>query len=320
MKAGRCPGKAGEYRCLSNSDNPRKLDPTQAPFWAVAELCLKSCAPLRRDLIPNGDALSFEHLSTNQPSLFAEPESASASPAPRVRSARSANRAAWWEQDLSRTATYLMGQARNDEERAFVERLYDDAMAEGPDFINYRGKSAFLAAPRLGIDRNAYARILNALEAIERGTYRTSREKGKQGIPRTVARVLKALLNLALQYGEVRPSLVGIARLACACKQTVVNCLKLLSRYGFVIVHRRIKRIRTALGFKVVQDTNTYTIQEPQGLGAIALRMFRQASESRKWSPSSTDIHSTKGAGKTSGQSEVPDGVYTSLYDDWQAA
>ena len=51
-----------------------------------------------------------------------------------IRSLRSANRAAWWEQDLSRTATYLMGQARTDDERAFVERLYDEAMAEGPDF------------------------------------------------------------------------------------------------------------------------------------------------------------------------------------------
>ena len=119
--------------------------------------------------------MSFERLSTNQPSLFTEPESAGASPAPRVKSARSANRAAWWQQDLNRTATYLMGQARNDDERAFVERLYDEAMAEGPDFINYRGKSAFLAAPRLGIDRNAYARILNALDLIERGTYRSCR-------------------------------------------------------------------------------------------------------------------------------------------------
>ena len=127
---------------------------------------------------------------------------------------------------------------------------YDEALAEGPDFINYRGKSAFLAAPRLGIDRNAYARILNALEAIEQGTYRTAREKGKQGIPQAMSRMLKALLNLALQYGEVRPSLVGIARMACACKQTVVNCLKLLSLYGFVIVHGRIKRIRTALGLQ----------------------------------------------------------------------
>ena len=80
--------------------------------------------------------------------------------------------------------------------------------------------------------------------------------------------------------GEVRPSLVGIARLACACKQTVVNCLKLLSLYGFVIVHRRIKRIRTALGFKVVQDTNAYTIQEPQ---ALALRRNRRRAACPIW-------------------------------------
>jgi hypothetical protein len=39
-------------------------------------------------------------------------------------------------------------------------------MSEGPDFINCRGKSAFLAALRLGIDRNACARIQNALENL----------------------------------------------------------------------------------------------------------------------------------------------------------
>jgi hypothetical protein len=190
---------------------------------------------------------------------------------------------------------------------------------EGPDFINYRSKSAFDAAPRLGIDRNAYARILNALDMIERGTYRHCREKGKQGIPRTVARVLKCLLNLALHYGEVRPSLDGIARLACVCKQTVVNCLKVLELYGFVIVHRRIKRIRTALGFKVVQDTNAYTIQEPQGLGARAVHVFRQASESRKWPASSTQSHPIKKNGQGSRPWGIPDGVYGSLYAQWEA-
>ena len=87
---------------------------------------------------------------------------------------------------------------------------------------------------------------MNALDLIERGTYRNCPEKGKQGITRTTARVLKSLLNLALHYGEVRPSLDGIARLACVCKQTVVDCLKLLEFYGFVVIHRRIKRIRTA--------------------------------------------------------------------------
>ncbi len=168
--------------------------------------------------------MSFEQLSTNQPGLFAELEPPTPPPAPRVHSARSFNRASAWQHDLSRTATYLMGQARTADERAFVERLYDDAMAEGPDFINYRGKSAFQAAPKLGIDRNAYARILNALEAIERGTYRTCREAGKQGIPRTVAKVLKALLNLALQYGldptVVSPSAIW-ARIAAKPAETL---------------------------------------------------------------------------------------------------
>ena len=54
-----------------------------------------------------------------------------------------------------------MGQARTEDERAFVERLYDEALKEkGQDFTNYRAKSLFQAAPKLGIDRNAYARIL----------------------------------------------------------------------------------------------------------------------------------------------------------------
>jgi hypothetical protein len=93
-----------------------------------------------------------------------------------------------------------------------------------------------------------------------------------------------------------------------------------LSLYGFVIVHRRIKRIRTPLGFKVVQDTNAYTIQEPEGLGAMAVRMFRQASESRKRSPSSIDIHSSRRPRPSTASNELPDGVYTTLYDQWAGA
>lgn len=247
----------------------------------------------------------FTQVSETSPALFHEFDAAPEKPA-RVKSPRSRNRASAWESDLCKTVAYLFGQARTDEERAFIERLYEEAEAEGPDFTKYRSKSAFMNAPKLGIDRNAYARILNALEMIERGTYRQCREKGKQGIPRTAARILKALLNLALQYGEVRPSLLGLATLACVCKQTVVNCLKLLQLYGFVEVHRRIKRIRTALGFKVVQDTNAYTIREPQGLGAMALRMFKQASESRSLPASFKDSSFNKSGGRNSGSRPQP--------------
>jgi RNA polymerase-binding transcription factor DksA len=265
--------------------------------------------------------MSFDQVSTNQPALFSGMDAETTPPCPLpVKSARSRNRAAWWRQDLERTAAYLMGQARTGEERAFVEELYEQAVEHGPDFTHYRSKSAFMNAPKLGLDRNAYARILNALDMIERGTYRHCRDKGKQGIPRTVARVLKCLLNLALQYGEVRPSLDGIARLACVAKQTVVNCLKVLAFYGFVEVHRRIKRIPTALGFKVVQDTNAYTIQEPRGLGALAASIFKRASESKKRSASSTEIHSIKRTGQTSQLSRVPDGVYDALYAQWESS
>lgn len=262
--------------------------------------------------------MSFVTISANQGALFDE-FPGSESPAPRVRSPRSANRAAAWERDLAQSASYLMGECRSEAEREFVSRLYDEAAERGPDFIHYRAKSAFQAAPKLGIDRNGYARILNALDAIERGTYRNCREKNKQGIPRTVARVLKALLNLALQYGEVRPSLEGLGKLACVCKQTVVNCLKVLQLYGFVIVHRRIKRIRTPLGFKVVQDCNAYTIQEPRGLGAIAVRLFRQASESRKSSPSSKDSSFNKTKGQNSAHQTPTRWAWGDLQEAWEA-
>jgi hypothetical protein len=262
--------------------------------------------------------MSFDPISANQAALF-DAFPVSESPAPRVRSPRSANRAAAWERDLAQSASYLSGQCRTDAEREAIWRAYEEAAVEGPDFTRYRSHSAFQAAPRLGIDRNAYARILNALEAIERGTYRQCREKGKQGVPRTVARVLKALLNLALQYGEVRPSQVGLAKLANCCKQTVVNCLKVLQLYGFVVVHRRIKRIRTPLGFKVVQDCNAYTIQEPQGLGAMALKLFRQASESRKWSPSSKDSSFNTTKGRNSAHQTPAKGAWGDLREAWEA-
>jgi len=262
--------------------------------------------------------MSFEPICDSSPALF--PELADETqPSSRARSPRSANRAGAWARDLAQGFTYLMGQARTEDERDAIEGLYDAAAAEGPDFTRYRSKSAFMNAPKLGIDRNAYARILNALEAIERGTYRQCRAKGKQGIPRTVARVLKALLNLALQYGEVRPSLLGLAKLACVCKQTVVSCLKLLELYGFVEVHRRIKRIRTPLGFKTVQDTNAYTIREPQGLGAMALKLFRQASESRKWPASTKDSSFNKRPGQNSGLSTPSKGGWGELQEAWES-
>ena len=63
-QAGRCPAKPGISRCGS-PEIPRKAELLQVPFLAAAELCPRIVRALRRDLIPNGEAMSFERLSTN---------------------------------------------------------------------------------------------------------------------------------------------------------------------------------------------------------------------------------------------------------------
>ncbi|WP_040620583.1 hypothetical protein [Rhodovulum sp. PH10] len=265
--------------------------------------------------IPLSDVLQLHF-----PEVTGAPRDSVPSPTGKVTSPRSRNRAAAWAQDMARAHAYMSSRARSEAEQEAADRLYEEALRQGPDFTRYRTGSDFREAPRLNIDRNAYARIIFALEMIERGTYRHSRKKGKQGIPRTAARVLKALLGLAMRHGRVYPSLLGLAQLACVCKQTVVECLKLLELYGFVVVHRRCKRIRTPLGFKVVQDTNAYTVQEPRGLGALALSVFQRASESRKLAASSFQSHSIKEQKQNPLPWGIPDGVYGNLRVQWEAS
>jgi hypothetical protein len=65
-------------------------------------------------------------------------------------------------------------------------------LEEGPDFARYLAKRAYTEAPKLGVHRHAYARILHALDMTKRGTNRNCREKGKQGTPRTVAKFSNA--------------------------------------------------------------------------------------------------------------------------------
>eukprot|EP01037_Dinobryon_pediforme_P018647 gene18647-18943_t len=208
----------------------------------------------------------FGAASYTEPSLFPEIEGADLSPLPRQ--ARARGREADWQQQMARAYSYAAGRARGPEEREQIESAYETAISQGADFTRYRGKSGFIDAPRISIDRNAAARIKFMIACIQRGSWRV-KDKGKHGglIPRTVVPVFDALVRLAFKHGRVFPSLVGLAQLAMCCKQTVVQALKVLEFYGFIRVHRRVKRIRTPLGFKVVQDTNAYEITEPNGWG-----------------------------------------------------
>jgi hypothetical protein len=58
-------------------------------------------------------------------------------------------------------------------------------------------------------------------------------------------------------------------------KPTVVKAISTLALMGFITVYRRIKRIRTALGIRVVQDSNAYSYHPPTGLGALGWAIWR---------------------------------------------
>jgi hypothetical protein len=126
----------------------------------------------------------------------------------------------------------------------------------------YRGGSDFRDAPVLHLDRNAIAKIKAACHALETAAWK-GRAKGKHGGMTPAQRVLDALLwryrpgkGLTLPYE-------AIAEAAHYCRRTIADALARLKRLGLITVHRRLKRIKTTLGFKVVQDWNAYELHPP---------------------------------------------------------
>jgi hypothetical protein len=245
--------------------------------------------------------------------------------------ARARNRAARWQSDMGRAYAYAAGRAATPQEAAALEKAYEQTIEDGPDFTRYRRGSSFTPPPKVSIDRNAATRMRVRLHAIFKGSW-ASKEKGKHCgvIQRTTLDVFDALLGLAGKYGQVFPSLEGLAQLSKCCKNTVIAALKELERFGFVTKHRRLKRVKSELGVRVVQDTNAYDLHDPiGGLGAMALRLFSggaaggackgDPSESNKWAARSPDSFSSKKQPAKSAPSWPPDTPWGQLREAWEA-
>jgi DNA-binding transcriptional MocR family regulator len=119
------------------------------------------------------------------------------------------------------------------------------------------------------------------------------RKKGKHGgtLGRAAMEVLRTMLFVIKKIdGKLFPSIEALAILCRMSKQTIVTALKVLEQMGFVTVHKRIKRIQTPLGARVVQDSNAYEFHFPKiGLGALAMAVFcGRSSESKNSDASST--------------------------------
>jgi biotin operon repressor len=211
------------------------------------------------------------------------PDTSSDESKPKVRKIRCADRAIRWRADLERHYGRLIVEAKTPADQTRIEESYNADLKRGPDFSRVRRNANTFGMPVIrGLDRNLLAKVVFNFERIAHGLWRTDRKsardhgrKIKRTLPASVLPVLKALVRLTVKHaGRVFPSLEGLAFSAGCSRATCIEAVKLLEAWGFLKITRRCKRVQTTVGMRLVQDTSVYELQEPQGLAAMAARIF----------------------------------------------
>jgi hypothetical protein len=248
-----------------------------------------------------------------------------APPAPA--SIRARTRAADWEKQIARAFLYVHGRAQTPEEAAELERLYEAALAQGPDFIHCRGKSELKDAPEINLDANGITKLMVTFYTMTRNAWtRKGRGKHRGLVSRCAEEVFKALLYLAGKYQRLFPSIKGLAYLARCCPQSVSDALNQLEALGLVTRHRRLKRVMTPLGFKTVQNTNAYELHPPKtGLGKLAEAMFgskkpANTTESNNSRASASRVSLPCAPAVPKPKFEAPGKSLNVLYEQWKTA
>lgn len=206
---------------------------------------------------------------------------------------RCQQREAQWRTSLNKAAAQLMLACPNHTEE-ISDRL-EREIEDGPDFSRCRRGSEFKSPPQVNTDRNFIARIMFMANVIERKSW-LNRAKGKQG--GTFGRSAIALLHVLLyvvnkKSGYLAPSYDTLARLSRMSRRSVITAMQVLERMGFVTIHRRVRRVKTLLGVKMVQDCNAYEYHLPKGLGALAWSIFKPSSECKNFSASNPQKKNT---------------------------
>ena len=199
MRAGRCPGKPGKIRRLATLILPENLNSLQGPFWPAAKLCRKSCAPLRRDLIPK-----------EKPCLPIKPTTL---------------KAIWRDHGAGRLSDADAQAAAEAVHARRARREGDDTARAGKAACGLprpAARRAKIFGPGRGrpIDRNARARLMHQALAKRR----------RRIITRADLDVLRALLFDFLNRADGRcfPSLQTIAKAVGCAVSTVAEAIKRL--------------------------------------------------------------------------------------------
>ena len=204
---------------------------------------------------------------------------------PKIRSARSQNRAAAHAYDLAQWREYRLAMARSDLEREAVEAEYAKRLQAGPDFCHYRTGSNFSEPHVHELDKGGKQAVLTAFDQVRAWLYRNQRKPHGQAVSRAYREVLSVLLSFAVKYGRAYPSIATIAKLACCSERTVGRALIWLRMFGFLDWQRRIKRLQTGLGTMVRQTSNAYKLAL-SGLAAIGAGILGKAATGHNCRPS----------------------------------
>ena len=207
---------------------------------------------------------------------------------PRAGVARSLHKQQAWRSQVDRTYAWLDSVATSALDRQSLEAAYRSELNSGPDFTRVRRGSDFTT--RKAADRSQLDDVMREFLAVDRNTFQADRATAaatgrpfRRTIPSRAEKVLRALVALARRHDAVFPSLARIASMAQCSRRTAVRIVAVLQELGFVRVHRRRKRISTALGARQVQDTSSYQIQHPKtanGFGAMISKLFGQSTRS----------------------------------------
>ena len=131
---------------------------------------------------------------------------------------------------------------------------------------------------------------------IERKSW-ACRKKGKHGgtLGTVAIELLRTLLYVIKKHdGRLYPSYETLAVLTRKSRQAIITAMQVLERMGFVTIHKRIKRIQTPLGPRVVQDSNAYEFHLPtKGLGALAMQVFCPPSSEYNKSAATRTVQTT---------------------------
>jgi hypothetical protein len=180
-----------------------------------------------------------------------------------------------WHGKAYRTAMEL--RRRHYDQADEIDAALADEIERGPDFLKWHRGSLFMEPPKNNMDRNYIARIWWAAQTIERKSWACRKKWKHGGTLGTVAiELLRTLLFVIKKHdGRLFPSYETLAVLTRKSRQAIITAMQVLERMGFVTVHKRIKRIQTPLGPRVVQDSNAYEFHLPKkGLGALAMAVF----------------------------------------------